>query len=252
MHPAIEGFDREADRYERGRPGYPDLVTRYIHRALGVQPGHRILELGPGTGKFTRALADWNGRILGVEPTDGMRRVFRRTLPDADVVAGTADAIPLRDGSVDHVVVAQAFHWFPQPSSLSEIARVLRPHGGLGLVWNIRDETVPWVARWGELMDRYMTGIPRTRSNAWRSAFDARVPFEPVTERSFGHLQFADRPTMRDRMLSVSAIGLLDPAAQRSLIADLDRLLDADPATSDRTMIAIPYRTDVYTTHRRP
>jgi SAM-dependent methyltransferase len=250
-HPAVEGFDREAERYERGRPGYPPAVVRHLEKALDVRPGQRILELGPGTGKFTRALEGWRGRIIGVEPTRGMRAVLGRTVPHVDVVAGTADAIPLKDASVDQVLVAQAFHWFPQPVSLGEIARVLRPGGGLGLVWNIRDETVPWVARWGELMDRHVDGIPRTRSGAWRSAFAARGPFEPLSERSFGHLQFADRATLVDRTLSVSAISLLDEPAQRSISEALDRLLGADPTTQGREVVAIPYRTDVYTTRRR-
>ena len=84
--------------------------------------------------------------LVAVEPVAGMRAQFAAVLPEVELLVGTAEAIPVPDASVHTVVAAQAFHWFDPSPALTEIARVLRPGGGLGMVWNERDESVPWVA----------------------------------------------------------------------------------------------------------
>ena len=95
-----------------------------------------MLDLAAGTGKLTRVLAEHADDVVAVEPLDGMRRVLERRLPHVRVLAGTAEAIPLADGAVDAVFVAEAFHWFDLPRAVAEIARVLRPGGGLAVLWN--------------------------------------------------------------------------------------------------------------------
>jgi SAM-dependent methyltransferase len=124
--------DRWADDYERGRPGWPEAAITVV----GVPPDATVLDLGAGTGKLTRQLVQRFQRVVTVEPADAMRRVLEAVCPDVESHAGTADAIPLRDASIDAVYAAQAFHWFDDDRSVSEIRRVLRPGGVLVAMFN--------------------------------------------------------------------------------------------------------------------
>jgi SAM-dependent methyltransferase len=252
LHPAVRGFQRRAATYERGRPDYPRAAIRCVVRELGLGPGTTVVELGSGTGKFTRGLGPSGAAIVAVEPTEGMRREFVRRLPHVLVVPGQGEAIPLPDRFADAVVVAQAFHWFRARPALREIARVLRPGGGLALLWNVRDEAVPWVRRLTELLDRYGEAIPRAREGRWRRAFDRAAPFGPLRLRSFRHVQRAAPATIVERVWSVSVIGLLTPARQRAVAREVRAILASDPATRGRPIVTLPYRTEVYWCRLRP
>lgn len=253
-HPVVRGFDRAADTYERGRPGYPVAAIAHLARVLHLGRSTTVVDLASGTGKFTRALAPLGAARVAVEPVAGMRRVFTRAVPDVPVLPGAAEAIPLPPGFADAVVVAQAFHWFRPRPALAEIARVLRPRGGLALVWNIRDESVGWSHRLTEIMDRYRYShrIPRSRSRRWRPAFDRTdSPFGPLHERVFPHVQRAARETFVSRVLSVSVVAVL-PSPERRRVADRVReVLDRDPTTRGRSVLELPYRTEVYWAFRK-
>jgi ubiquinone/menaquinone biosynthesis C-methylase UbiE len=251
-HESIQGFERNADAYERGRPGYPAAALEYLRESLGVLPGDLVLELGAGTGKLTRGLQNWDARVLAVEPLAGMRAVFRTSVRGVELVAGTAEAIPVKDRRADAVVVAQSFHWFRQPTAVHELARVLVPEGGAGLVWNIRDESVGWAKKLGEIIDAESGAIPRAREGRWRAAFETSDRFEPLVLRSFPHHQSADRATILDRVLSISAIGLLPEARRAEISERVLALLDSDPATRGQATVTLPYRTDVHVARRRP
>jgi SAM-dependent methyltransferase len=84
--------------------------------------------------------------VTAVEPDPGMLAELRERVPGATALAGTAEHIPLPDEMVDAVLVGQAFHWFDKVPALTEIARVLRPGGVLGVLANREDDRVEWVA----------------------------------------------------------------------------------------------------------
>src|SRR5687767_436287 len=130
---AQSGFDADAARYARGRPDYPAEVTDWLRDSVGLEPGRTVVDLGAGTGKFTRRLLATGARVIAVEPVAGMRAKLSTDLPEVEVVEGSATSIPLADSSVDAIVCAQAFHWFATPEALAEMHRVLTPGGILGL-----------------------------------------------------------------------------------------------------------------------
>src|SRR5687768_6626315 len=111
---AARGFERGAADYEEGRPGYPAAVVE----AIGVSAGFDAVDLGAGTGKFTRLLATAGASVVAVEPVEAMRLVFREVLPNVEVVDGTGESIPLPDASADVVTAAQAFHWLDAERAL--------------------------------------------------------------------------------------------------------------------------------------
>ncbi|MGH2371164.1 MAG: class I SAM-dependent methyltransferase, partial [Chloroflexota bacterium] len=185
-------------------------------------------------------------------PVDGPRRRCAAALPNMPVLGGVAEAIPLRDGAVDGVVVGTAFHWFDGPVALGEIHRVLRPGGRLGLAWTARDESVDWVARLVRLVDGYKRGDPpRYTGGAWRQAFATSTLFTPLEERCFLYVQEGDRQTVLARVASTSFVGTLSPEERRRVLQEVTTLLDTHPDTAGRTAIPLPYRTDVFWCVRR-
>ena len=141
-------FGGVADAYDRGRPTYPREAAVWLtsDRPLSV------LELGAGTGKLTQQLVALGHDVHATEPDPKMLAILARNLPDVRASQATAEEIPSGDSSYDVVVSAQAFHWFDYDKALPEIARVLRPRGRLSLVWNQRDERIPWVKRLGKII----------------------------------------------------------------------------------------------------
>jgi SAM-dependent methyltransferase len=135
-------FGGEAERYQRMRPPYPKQAVDFV---LAGRPSGRVLDVGAGTGKLTRLLLEQAEQVVAVEPDRQMRRVLARAVPEAEVLNGTAERLPLPDASIDAVFAGQAFHWFDRPAADRELARVLRPGGVVGLIWNLPDHRVDWI-----------------------------------------------------------------------------------------------------------
>lgn len=249
-HALATGFDRAAGHYERGRPDYPADAVAFLAGTLGIGPGRSVLDVGAGTGKFTRELVRFEAALTAVEPMPGMRAQFSERLPSVPLLDGTAEHLPVPDASVDAIACAQAFHWFDTAAAAREFARVLRPDGGLGLIWNVRDERVAWVKSLTAILDRYDAGGPRGRSQAWRRPLEATGRFTPLEHREFSHVQRAPPETIVDRALSVSFIGVLPAAVQAQVAEEVRRLLARSPETAGRAIVDLPYRTDVFVAHR--
>jgi SAM-dependent methyltransferase len=141
-------FGSVAADYDRYRPPPPPQALDWL-----IPPdATAVLDLAAGTGAVTRALCGRVPQIVAVEPDERMRAVLAARCPQADVLAGRGEDIPLPDASVDAVVVASAWHWLDPAAAVPEITRVLRPGGTLGVIWISRDTRVPWVAEFSQLM----------------------------------------------------------------------------------------------------
>jgi SAM-dependent methyltransferase len=237
---AARGFERGVADYERGRPGYPREAIDFLAETLRLEPGGRVLDLAAGSGKFTRELRGSDVDIVAVEPVAAMRDALAEALPEIEVAEGTAEEIPLADGSVDAVVAAQAFHWFDGERALAEIHRVLKPGGRLALVWNRRDQSSELQERLSELIEPYRGDVPSYGSKAWRAPFEGTALFTPLAERHFAHAHVTDREGLASRIASISFISAL-PDPQRGRVLDAVRALAGDGET-----VALLYRTDVY------
>jgi SAM-dependent methyltransferase len=242
---AAEGFGAAAEAYERGRPGYPGEAVTHLVRVLGIGPSRTVLDLAAGTGKLTALLVPTGATLVAVEPVDAMREQLQTRLPTVPALRGTAEAIPLGDHSVDAVVVAQAFHWFDEERALCEIHRVLRPGRSLGLVWNVRDQSVDWVGRLTDILEPHAGDAPRHRSGKWRSAFDRADLFGPLKERSFPHAQEVTLDGLVDRVLSTSFIAALDEPTRARVARQVVELARSHPELTGRERFTLPYRTDV-------
>jgi SAM-dependent methyltransferase len=244
------GFQRAADRYERSRPEVPPAAIEALVRSLGISPKSVVLELGAGTGKLTRLLAPRTGLYIPLEPLAAMRGQFRHALPNGPLVAGIAEKLPIHDSRIDSIVAAQAFHWFDIPRAMEEMHRVLRPGGTVGLLWNARDESVDWVHRATEILDRYEDRTPRYRRGAWRQAWDRCPGFGPLEKLSFPFVQRLDRRTAIERFTSVSFIASLDDLRFAEVETALKDLLDTHPQTAGRDEIELPHKCELYISRR--
>jgi SAM-dependent methyltransferase len=236
--PTGRRFGEAADAYERGRPEYPVAMVEWL---LAGDP-RRVVDLGAGTGKLTRALVGRVETVVAVEPDSQMRRVLSERLPGTSLLEGTAEDIPLRDGFADAVVVGQAWHWVDPVRAAAEVARVLRPGGWLGLVWNDRDEDDAWIRGLSALLVEYGTSPD--------------AGYEPVVGAPFGPLETAEFRWIHEVPVDV----VVDMIASRSYVIALDdetrtqmlsRVRDhARSAMAPSGLVPVPYVTHGYRTPR--
>jgi SAM-dependent methyltransferase len=249
---AMRGFGREADTYERSRPSYPPEAVAWFVDHLRLRPGALVADLAAGTGKLTRLLLPTGASVVGIEPVEGMRLVLHQTLPSLPIVAGTAEAMPIKSSSLDAVCVAQAFHWFDAEDAFAELARVLRPGGRVGLAWNARDRSVGWVDSVWAIMDEVERRAPWRDHENWReSALGRRPHFGPLQSETFRHEHLTTPAGIVDRILGVSHVAVLPPEEQQEVLEKVRRLLNEHPDTRGRRELRVPYRLDCYWTERQ-
>lgn len=234
-------FARTAPAYERSRPSYPEAAIAWLQDRLGLAAGKVVLDLAAGTGKLTRQLVPLGAEVLAVEPLPEMRAELARVVPGVTAMQGTAETIPLPDASVDAVTVGQAFHWFDAPVAVGEIHRVLRPGGGVGLLWNaLADDEVGRAAEAvrAELVQR------DSSEETWSPAFAASGLFLPLEKRIFEFSERLAREVFVERFATISVLAALGEEAQLEALRDLRARLPDDP-------LIAAYTTEVYVTEAR-
>jgi len=204
-------FGEVADAYDRGRPTYPREAAAWLTADAPVS----VLELGAGTGKLTEQLVALGHDVHATDPDAAMLAKLSAHLPEVRTSQASAEEIPAGDRSYDVVVCAQAFHWFDLDKALPEIARVLKAGGRLSMVWNERDERVPWVRRLGTIIGTQ----EQLRQPA--AALDGSALFGEAEEAEFRFRQQIDQHTIKDLVLSRSNIATLPPAQREAKIAEV-------------------------------
>jgi SAM-dependent methyltransferase len=231
-------FGAVAAEYDEHRPEYPEAAARWcLAPALESRAdvaGLRVLDLGAGTGKLTGVLARLGAEVTAVEPDSDMLAELRRRLPGIRSLPGSAEAIPLADGSVDAVVCGQAMHWFNLDVALPEITRVLADGGVLGALWNSDDDRVEWVAG----LQEAIAGAAR-RSVSMQRAMMADIGvrfrpdlFGPLERAEFEHGQRRSAPSLIATIATHSQLLVMAPADRERLLAQATAYLDTRPETS--------------------
>jgi ubiquinone/menaquinone biosynthesis C-methylase UbiE len=227
-------FGRVADDYERGRPTYPSEAVRWL-----IGDAQRVIDLGAGTGKLTSALIGLVPEIVAVEPQLSMVNQLKRALAGAHAVCGSAERIPIRSRWADAVVVAQAFHWFDQERAVPEIARVLKPPARLGLIWNVRDESIDWIAELSRLASR-------DNSAHIRSSLKQVPLFRPFETKTFQMVQVLDRNALLAHVRSRSTVAAVDEAERIRIMKAVVQLCDRHPDLAGKTRFELRYKTQAF------
>ena len=234
---AAAGFGSAADVYERARPSYPqDAVDWFVGRA-GLGPGKTVADVGAGTGKLTRLLVPSGARVVAVEPIPEMRAKIR----DVEVVDGTAEELPLADGSVDAVTVAQALHWFDLDRALPELHRVLRPGGCLALFWNMRDLDDRIQRGVEDLLGPLRPYVIGQQEGTWREPLAASPLFGEPVVATFRISQQFTTDDLCDRVLSTSFVAAMSPVEREELLVRIRALTHGVPEP-----FTFPYLTEVH------
>ncbi|MGW5350467.1 class I SAM-dependent methyltransferase [Streptomyces sp. NPDC004031] len=226
-------FGAVAADYDEHRPGYPsEAVTWALAPVLARRGGGPldVLDLAAGTGKLTREALALGHRVTAVEPDEGMLGALRERLPRATALSGSAERIPLADGSVDAVVVGQAIHWFDQERALPEIARVLRPGGVLATLSNADDDRVGWIAGLGEISPSQVSFLGWTKSPGRR--IDPHPAFSPAEDADFTHVMVRTAETLTATAATHSHLLVMEPARREAATARILDYLRSRPETA--------------------
>jgi ubiquinone/menaquinone biosynthesis C-methylase UbiE len=251
---ARKGFAAAAGAYQASRPTWPIEAIRQAFEEWELDPaGGLVVDLAAGTGRLADQLRQVCPHVVAIEPVDEMRAHIRHV----EALPGTAEDIPLKDAAVLAVFVGEAFHWFDYTPALAELSRVLRPEGGLAVMWN---NPVPNAAEddlrraIAELLEPYayhpkgrnlFAGDPR-EERAWLSA-SGWESFEPVQRHEFFHEQEMTRNELVELVASWSFVaGLKEPERGQALSA-VDRLLEERGIEHHGQR----WRCDMYLTRRR-
>jgi SAM-dependent methyltransferase len=228
VHPLAARFVEVAGSYERGRPEYSAEVISAIAAELRIPPGSRVLDLAAGTGKLTRALLGVGLDVIAVEPQAELREVLAASVGNERVHEGLAEAIPLDDGSVVAVTVADGFHWFDQLLAQTEIRRVLRPGGGLAVLTTVPDwRGASWAHEVGTLMAGLRPQHPQFDGPDWQDAIRKASGWRAPRELRLTTLQPAPPGRILDYLESISWVAALPEDRRAETLAKIGAIIRA-------------------------
>lgn len=253
IHPAAQqGFSAAAQFYQQVRPSYPTELLDWLRQDLGFTEDAHLVDLGAGTGKFLPTLLALTPHVYAVEPIDAMREQLQQHYPQVQAFAGQSHNMPLPATAADAVFCAQAFHWFSNIESLTEIHRVLKPQGQLLLIWNQRDERCPWVKEIADFLLSYEQDTPRFHSQKWQQAFVGQDLFEATDLKTFTHQHSGSvEQVVSKRLLSTSFIAAMPEAQQQEMKAHFEQRVWAHTGLGPQDQIDFPYITYAYHYRKR-
>jgi SAM-dependent methyltransferase len=225
LHPLVAGL-ADAGSYDRGRPRYGRQVVRELAAELSLRSGDSVLELGAGTGQLSRSLLACGLEVTAVEPLASMRELLSEAIGAERVRAGSAERIPLADGSVAAVFAADSFHWFDEQRALPEMRRVLRPGGGVAILRTLPVFDTPWGHELGSILAAERPEHPAFGERGAAAALEEDAAFGPVQESVLAGEHVTDRDGVLAYVATVSWIGALPDGRRAEVLERVANLLD--------------------------
>jgi len=244
-------FSDRAEDYVKYRPHYSHDVVHALQQACGLNPEHRIADVGCGTGMLAEIFLENGNRVIGIEPNHAMRLAGEKYLssyPNFRMVEGSAESTALPQASVDFVVAGQAFHWFRPAETRTEFARILPPGGWVVVVWHQRDtQSTPFLRAYEEFVQRYSTDYEQV-SHKYVASYDAVQHFFAPNEMTLiqqHNDQRLDFDGLRGRLLSSSYI----PRSGERHDAMIEALPDLFSQYARDNRVVLEYDTNIYYGH---
>jgi ubiquinone/menaquinone biosynthesis C-methylase UbiE len=252
VHPSSrEGFGQSSELYDRARSGYSDASIQRLLKYLSLKRGDRVLELGAGTGKLTAKLSAFGLDVTAVEPSPQMRALLSENVPAVHVVDAVAEQLPFPSEYYDAVLAATSYHWFDAEATYREVGRVLKPGGGLGLLWTSWSDSTPqWYQDVRRLMLPFESGTPRYKHMTWRRPFDREIDFKMLQFERHDMPRPASWTSLEiiDRMLSVSYVAALPELVRMALRHEMESILQNYILRGQ--IFRMPEELHIYWTHK--
>lgn len=249
MHKTAQsGYSKSDLNYDDGRPEYPKTAIDFLVGQLQLGANAAVLDLAAGTGKLSKCLQDFFPSFVALEPLDAMRAQLQKNLPEIKAASGSAEKIPFPNASFDAVFVGTAFHWFRAEDAYQEIHRVLKPGGGLALIWSAWSKTeIPdWLAEIRSIIEPLGKGVPRYKTMEWKSPFGKMRLFSELKNKNFDYPVSCTREQICARYLSTSFIAALDAAEKSNLRAEIMAILGKYESADGKKHFRVPYQIDAY------
>ncbi|CAH1799734.1 unnamed protein product [Owenia fusiformis] len=251
----VEGF-KSGDSYNSHRPDYTEETTNFVLNKLNLETerAYDILELGAGTGIFTRKLLEYDTkdlRILAADPLENFLEKLKLLSPDVETLQCSAESIPLPDCSVKNIICAQSLHWFSNKKAIREMHRVLVPRGRLVFLWNVRDKTRPSditcdIAKYIE--DSLIKDSPNQSKKAWAGVFEDFHGFSSVEDHVFlQHLKHSGTiDFIMSYLKSLSYISKLEQSEQENVERTIREMISNHPEAKNRDIVDIVFNTEIH------
>ena len=248
LHPAAQtGFSSAAELYQQVRPNYPQEIVHWLIEELKINKQSTVLDVGAGTGKFLNYLKQSTSNIIAVEPIQEMLEQLKMVHPEIQTQQASSHDIPLESNTIDAILCAQSFHWFANIETLQEFARLLKPQGHLGLVWNQRDESVDWVKALADFVKVYEGDTPRFHSYEWQKVFEHHSFFRLASKKVFVQHQIGSvEDVVSRRLLSTSFIAAMSDSEQAQMKRKFEAIVYEMTGKTAQDEIKFPYVTYAY------
>lgn len=248
LHPtAQKGFSLGAELYQQVRPSYPQEIAVWLQDRLQIGESSTVIDLGAGTGKFLPYLIQTQAKVIAVEPVTEMLQQLQQTYASVECLQASSTQLPLKDASIDAILCAQSFHWFSNIETLSEMHRVLKPSGHLGLIWNQRDTNIDWVKALADEIAPLEGDTPRYHSEQWKQVFEEQSLFKLEGLQTFQQAhQGSVEQVVSKRLLSTSFIAAMPSAEQQQLKAKFEKIVFDFTGLTAQDQISFPYTTFAY------
>ena len=153
------------------------------------------------------------------------------------------------------MIAAQCFHWFANNKTISEIQRVLVPGGKLGLLWNNRDHSLPWVRDVDEQIILPLmyseSNTPIARTEEWKKVLDSSATFGPIEgDESFKSEQQFTFDELIDRVMSISVVQIKNEN-EKEIVKEKIRLVLNKHNELEKSKIILPYIVKMYWAERK-
>ena len=231
-------FGTDPGHYHVNRPAIPADVAEWLIPA----DCDLVVEMGSGTGHFTRVLLARAARVIATDPDPGMRVWLAEQFPTASVQEGTAEHLPVETGTADGVFASSAWHWFDPRAAGLEAARCLKPGGVLGVCWYDRGPSDLWLPEIQQvILSAHHPDRPIHQIN-----LPADLPFEPVEK----HVVTSPREMTPEEICALfttySAVISLPDEERQSLMNRFLVHLRARAAETQSTTLSVPFIATLY------
>ena len=253
LHPSAEhGFRQTAALYQTARPSYPDQIIDWLRQELALNYQSEVVDLGAGTGKFIPYLQKITQYIQAIEPISEMLEQLKLVYPHIHCIETDSKNLKLLKQSTDAILCAQSFHWFADQESLQAIYTALKPKASLGLIWNQRDTSFPWVKAIADALLPFEGDTPRFHNGTWREVFNGSDLFEFKSVHTYPLLHTGTvEQVIMQRLLSTSFVAASSPEQKEHIYQKILNIVHEHLNKDLKDTVDFPYVTYAYHYQKR-